>query len=97
LLIKKIKYLIIFVLLILVGGNNEVFAQPGNPGGGGGIPGGFPGGGGVFPGGGGRPGCWPPSTCETPINNELIILLIAGLVFAFYYVKRNNIASENGV
>jgi hypothetical protein len=41
-------------------------------------------------GGGGVPVCWPPSTCETPINNELVILLIAGFLLAFYCLKRNN-------
>ena len=34
------------------------------------------------PGGGGGPPCWPPSTCETPINNDLIFLLIAAIAFA---------------
>jgi hypothetical protein len=51
------------------------FCQPGPPGGG----------------GPGDPPCWPPSTCETPINNELIFLLVAGLGLGIYFVKKRNI------
>jgi len=76
LILKKAKYRLIFVLLLLVGGNTDICAQPGAPGG---------------PGG---PGCWPPSTCDTPINSELVLLLIAGLLLAFYYLKKTNSQSK---
>jgi len=43
------------------------------------------------PSGGGDPPCWPPSTCERPINGELIVLLIAGLAFGAYYIKNKRV------
>ena len=70
---KKISLYIFLVFISLLCINIDVNAQPGPPGGGG-------------PGG---PPCWPPSTCETPINNDLIFLLIAGLGLAIYFIRNN--------
>jgi hypothetical protein len=37
----------------------------------------------------GNPPCWPPSSCDPsiPINNELILLIIAGLCIVVWYYK----------
>jgi hypothetical protein len=63
----KIISRIFLALFFLI---NDLFAQPGPPGGTGGPP------------------CWPPSTCETPINNELYILLAVGVVYMIYLKKK---------
>jgi len=76
---KNLKYLIIVISFIALGATESI-CQPGPPGGGGG------------PGGGGPP-CWPPSTCETPINNELIFLLVAGLGLRVYFFKKEKKAT----
>jgi hypothetical protein len=75
LLVKKIKYILLLSLLFFTEMGQVLLAQPGPPGG--------------PPGGPGGPGCWPPSTCEVPINNELVFLLIAGILLAIYYYKKS--------
>ena len=67
----------IFTLLFILLNTVDIFCQPGPPGGT----------------GMGGPPCWPPSTCETPINNELIFLLIAGLSLSFYFFKKKNLVT----
>jgi len=76
------KRLLLFILIIVSFG--ELLAQPGGPGGGG-------------PGGGGPPDdCWPPSVdCPVPLDNELIVLLVIGFLYASYFYvnkKKGSIA-----
>ena len=70
-LVKKSKYIISIVVLLLVGDYGNLFGQPSPPSG--------------PPNGPAGPTCWPPVNCDVPINNELIILLIAGIGFTIYY------------
>jgi hypothetical protein len=60
-------------LVATIGLFENIFAQPGPPGG-----------------AMGGPPCWPPSTCETPINNELVILIVAGLALTFLFIKKQS-------
>ena len=75
---KIIKNLVISISFFIIG-VTAAFCQPGPPGGGGGP---------------GDPPCWPPSTCETPINNELTFLMIAGLGLGLYFVKKRNLTFQ---
>ena len=70
---KHIQRVSVFLFLIL-GIIGESLAQPGPPGGG--------------PGG---PPCWPPSTCDPaiPLNNELILLLTAGIGLGLYMLVKS--------
>jgi hypothetical protein len=66
------KYTIIFLSFLFLN-IIDIISQPGPPNG--------------FPGGNGGPPCWPPSTCETPINNELFILFLLGVLLV--YIKKS--------
>ena len=67
------KYAINFITLLIFN-ILDVLSQPGPPD--------------DFPGrGNGVPPCWPPSTCETPINNELFILFLLGVLLI--YIKKS--------
>ncbi len=45
-------------------------------------------------GGGGTPPCWPPSNC-TPINNELWIMVLAGLIVGIYFLRKNKLSNTS--